>query len=1215
MTPSPEAREGSYGELHSVSGSPLSDLGATFPLGNDVGRTPATEYVETMSYAEGQTYNHKLASPIMINSESIGNDRGLLAGKEGMLLDTGDLDRIEEHTISNVRKWWCRLVWAFTWWIPSKALSSLGRMKRRDVQMAWREKVTICAMIFLVCATILFYILAFGRVICPDKSKAWNDAQLLGHQEATDYYVAVRGKVYDLTKFWHLQHSDTTSQATNDVMLSLAGQDLTSYFPVPLTIGCPMLVTDTQMALQTNSSSYYYTPLVSQAIHTSGPLGDPTSKLYDVRWYPDRFLPFMKKYYKGYYVVSSKNLLKQSSDRQWAIIDGKIYDLGNYLWTLSLLTNDDSYKFLPDTVSNLFGQTPGQDISEDYHLALSALNSTMQAAVQNCMDNVFYAGLVDFRESPRCTVQDYLLLSFSMLLVAVMLIKFLAALQLAPKRHPEQQNKFVICQVPCYTEGEEELRKTIDSLAALQYDDKRKLLFIICDGNITGNGNDLPTPRIVLDILGVDPKLDPEPKMFKSVAEGSKQLNYGQVYSGLYEFEGHVVPYLVVVKVGRPSERKKPGNRGKRDTQILLMRYLNRVHFDGLMYPLELEICHNMKNVIGIDPAFYEYILMVDADTTVAPDGLNRLVAVAADDSSVIAVCGETKLFNEESSWWTMIQVYEYFISHHMAKAFESLFGSVTCLPGCFSMYRIRSADKGRPLFISDRIIDEYSENRVDTLHKKNLLSLGEDRYLTTLILKHFHNFSTKFTSDAQAQTTAPERWDVLLSQRRRWINSTIHNLAELMLMKEMCGFCFFSMRFIVFIDLLGTIILPATTVYLVYLIIDVAAEKAAIPYISLAMLIGVYGLQAVIFLLKRQWQYIGWLVIYLLAYPIWSFFLPIYSFWHMDDFSWGNTRIVVGEKGNKKIVAGTDDEPYDDSMIPLMRFSEYERNVLGKGEDALSVLSGPEANSSRHGPFAGGSFDSHSRIGSRAPSENGNLSTPDAQRNRRRASNITVQSGMMSNDMLSHSHSMPVMMPTGFGQGPAAGFMAHTQSIYGMPRAPMPSMYGMPAMMMATPSHPMSMYGTPNHGSMWGFPQPAMMMSMPTGVSLSNPYPAVHTTGGSEGWPSGSSNPLNRFNHSSSGRQSLLNSPTNLTPSGSAVGSEADLALAVLPVSERTAPTDGELFESIRAFLAMQTSLMSVSKRDVRKAIMMAYPNAPLIALSKPRINRLVDEVIASIA
>lgn len=186
--------------------------------------------------------------------------------------------------------------------------------------------------------------------------------------------------------------------------------------------------------------------------------------------------------------------------------------------------------------------------------------------------------------------------------------------------------------MPCYTEGEESLRRTIDSLAALKYDDKRKLLFIICDGNIVGSGNDRPTPRIVLDILGVDPGLDPEPLMFKSIGEGSRQLNYGKVYSGLYEFEGHVVPcvfcpvlesfcllksvrYIVVVKVGKPSERQRPGNRGKRDSQILLFHYLNRVHFDAPMNPLELEIYHQMRNIIGIDPAFYEYIFMVDADT------------------------------------------------------------------------------------------------------------------------------------------------------------------------------------------------------------------------------------------------------------------------------------------------------------------------------------------------------------------------------------------------------------------------------------------------------------------------------------------------------------------------------------------------------------------------------------------------------------------------
>ncbi len=175
---------------------------------------------------------------------------------------------------------------------------------------------------------------------------------------------------------------------------------------------------------------------------------------------------------------------------------------------------------------------------------------------------------------------------------------------------------------------------------------------------------------------------------------------------------------------------------------------------------------------------------------------------------------GELGAFRTLTKFLTSAKVYEYYISHHLSKAFESLFGSVTCLPGCFSMYRIRTADKGRPIIISNRVIEEYAEPLVDTLHKKNLFSLGEDRFLTTLLLKHFPTFRTKFTPDALAHTIAPESWRVLFSQRRRWINSTVHNLCELVFLPELFGFCCFSMRFFVFIDLLGTLILPATVVY-----------------------------------------------------------------------------------------------------------------------------------------------------------------------------------------------------------------------------------------------------------------------------------------------------------------------------------------------------------------------------------------------------------------
>lgn len=102
----------------------------------------------------------------------------------------------------------------------------------------------------------------------------------------------------------------------------------------------------------------------------------------------------------------------------------------------------------------------------------------------------------------------------------------------------------------------------------------------------------------------------------------------------------------------------------------------------------------------------------------------------------------------------------------------------------------------------------------------QNLLSLGEDRYLTTLMLKvrpsrheaepcladyfydlqRFPEYKMKFCREAHAKTIAPDDWKVLMSQRRRWINSTIHNLLELVFVDKLCGFCCFSMRFIVFV-------------------------------------------------------------------------------------------------------------------------------------------------------------------------------------------------------------------------------------------------------------------------------------------------------------------------------------------------------------------------------------------------------------------------------
>lgn len=139
-------------------------------------------------------------------------------------------------------------------------------------------------------------------------------------------------------------------------------------------------------------------------------------------------------------------------------------------------------------------------------------------------------------------------------------------------------------------------------------------------------------------------------------------------------------------------------------------------------------------------------------------------------------------------------------------------------------------------------------------------------------------------------------------------------------------------MRFIVMVDLLSTVIAPVTVAYIVYLIVIVATHQGSIPLTSIILLCAIYGLQAVIFLLHRKFEMIGWMAVYIVGIPIWSLFLPLYSFWHMDDFSWGNTRVVTGEAGKKVVIH--DEGSFDPAEIPLKTWAEYENELWDRGSN-----------------------------------------------------------------------------------------------------------------------------------------------------------------------------------------------------------------------------------------------------------------------------------------
>ena len=237
-----------------------------------------------------------------------------------------------------------------------------------------------------------------------------------------------------------------------------------------------------------------------------------------------------------------------------------------------------------------------------------------------------------------------------------------------------------------------------------------------------------------------------------------------------------------------------------------------------------------------------------------------------------------------------------------MKKAFESVFGCVTCLPGCFTMYRVFSAD-GRSLIAQDSVYSEYARNDIESLHEKNLYFLGEDRMLTTLLLKNFPDMRLSFVPEAICWTIVPHTYTVLLSQRRRWINSTFHNMLELLKVKTMCGICCLSMKTIVILDLIATMILPASMLYAGYFIYLVFVTGEDISMLMLILYGVILGVQVVIFLLRSRWDMLFYFLVFMIAgVPLFYFILPLYSFAKMDDFSWGATRQVSkAPEGDKK--------------------------------------------------------------------------------------------------------------------------------------------------------------------------------------------------------------------------------------------------------------------------------------------------------------------------
>jgi chitin synthase len=356
----------------------------------------------------------------------------------------------EPKKVTPLRRKWLCFVWSSTWCFFPFCLSFCGRMRPKERQLAWREKFALCIIIFFMNASVLFAIIGTGYLICPKNPQhpEQSPGEISGRFEnGPSAAVYMYGNYYlvdPILKKHLANYMEQTAQNPDYFKINVNGKDVTYMFPRQANpdgrdrSGKPYCVLPVPSTFQLRNY-----------------------KENDSKWYPHRLASIteVERYWKGPVVVEKKflndQILKGNGEARFIIIYDKVYDLTPfYSKSLNPVQVDGQFflgKYFTDT-ANFYSS--GQELvdASSAMIALRKQDQRQHDNVMQCLNSLFLIGKVDHRNDIECLISNYILLGASVILVMVIGFKFIAALQFPGKKEPEDHEKFVICQVPCYTE-------------------------------------------------------------------------------------------------------------------------------------------------------------------------------------------------------------------------------------------------------------------------------------------------------------------------------------------------------------------------------------------------------------------------------------------------------------------------------------------------------------------------------------------------------------------------------------------------------------------------------------------------------------------------------------------------------------------------------------------------------------------------------------------
>ena len=460
-----------------------------------------------------------------------------------------------------------------TFWAPPFLLSSVGRMSEPQVQQAWREKMALCFIIAVLCTIVGFLTVGFQKVLCPETAQTTSKYSSIGTEPGT---LGVQGWLFNMTKIPAVDGVNFTA------LLKSPGQDITTLFQRDASDypACKGVTFRAGAEQPCGGSTCKLGPLHTPSTLTGLSMFN-TSLIVGYDWNEVAALA-------NYFVLDGAVLNMNSymnlhptpipGDNVDAAIRQVLFSMpgdGGRDGTRLFYFHPDTRAAVPCLIQRYYAGnidkiTPGCFISQLvlYAGLIVILSLVMVRFMMACVFNWFLsaklAGSPDTTSLNRTVISPAVMPEGANVSVdnpngtapwagpggTKKLMKngksarslgssnsTLVNDSVAPVMTLAQigAELFAVCLVTCYSEGEESLRTTLDSISLTTYSDARKLLFVVADGMITGAGEKRSTPDICVGLLEADPRFgNPVPMAYTAVGAGAKAENRAMVYAGHY---------------------------------------------------------------------------------------------------------------------------------------------------------------------------------------------------------------------------------------------------------------------------------------------------------------------------------------------------------------------------------------------------------------------------------------------------------------------------------------------------------------------------------------------------------------------------------------------------------------------------------------------------------------------------------------------------------